>query len=84
VGHFNFDQAIIELGPPDKQASLSDGKQVAEGISRYDTGGTMILGGGYYRSPGGVSIVQTTPRFNESKLILTFTTNRVLSAWSRN
>ena len=29
VGSYTFDQAVTELGPPDKQAALSDGKIVA-------------------------------------------------------
>jgi hypothetical protein len=33
VGHFTFDQAVIEFGPPDKQAKLSDGILVAEWIT---------------------------------------------------
>ena len=27
VGTYTFDQAVTELGPPDKQATLSDGKR---------------------------------------------------------
>ena len=30
VGNYTFDQAVIDLGPPDKQAKLSDGSTVAE------------------------------------------------------
>jgi hypothetical protein len=34
LGHFNFDQAVIEFGPPDKQAKLGDGTIVADWITR--------------------------------------------------
>src|SRR5262245_31245641 len=34
VGHYTFDQAVLELGPPDKQAKLEDGTIVAEWLTR--------------------------------------------------
>lgn len=34
VGHYTFDQAVLELGPPDKQAKLADGTVVAEWLTR--------------------------------------------------
>ena len=33
VGHFTFDQAVLELGPPDKSATLTDGRVVAEWLT---------------------------------------------------
>ena len=29
VGNYTFDQAVVELGPPDKQAKLQDGLRAA-------------------------------------------------------
>lgn len=84
VGSYNFDQAVTEFGPPDKQAKLSDGKVVAEWVTRYSTAGTVAVGTGFYGYPGGVGFVQTTPSYYESKLRLTFATNNVLAAWSKN
>jgi len=85
IGSYNFDQAVTEFGPPDKQAKLSDGKLVAEWISRYSNGGSVILGAGFYGYPGGVGMVQSTgPGYYESKLRLTFNTNNILAAWSKN
>ncbi len=84
VGSYNFDQAVTEFGPPDKQAKLSDGRLVAEWITRYSSGGTVVVGSGYYGYPGGVGLVQTTPSYYENKLRLTFATNNVLAAWSKN
>jgi hypothetical protein len=34
VGHYTYDQAILEFGPPDKQAKLGDGSTVAEWLTR--------------------------------------------------
>jgi hypothetical protein len=84
VGSYNFDQAVTDFGPPDKQAKLSDGRLVAEWITRYSNGGSVAVGTGFYGYPGGVGIVQTTPSYYESKLRLTFTTNNILAAWAKN
>ncbi len=85
IGTYTFDQAIIDLGPPDKQARLSDGRRVAEWISRYSTGSTFVVGTGFYNYPVGGGFVQATgPEYYENKLRLTFTTNDVLSAWSKH
>jgi hypothetical protein len=83
VGNYTYDQAVVEFGPPDKQAKLTDGRLVAEWISRYYNNSTVVIGGGVYGYAGG-GIVQTTPSYFESKLRLTFGTNHVLSAWSKN
>jgi hypothetical protein len=34
VGHFSYDQAVLELGPPDKSATLKDGTVVSEWLTR--------------------------------------------------
>lgn len=83
VGNYTYDQAVVDFGPPDKQARLTDGKIVAEWISRYSGGSTVAFGTGFYGNPGGVGMVQTTPNYYESKLRLTFTTNNVLAAWAK-
>jgi hypothetical protein len=84
VDHYTYDQAIKEFGPPDKQARLTDGQVVAEWISRYYNGGTAVVGAGYYGYPGGIGIIQTAPSYYESKLRLTFATNNLLTAWSKD
>ena len=85
IGNYSYDQAIVDMGPPDKMARLSDGKTVAEWITRYSSPGTVMVGGGggFYRH-GGIGWVETSPTYFESQLRLTFTTNNVLAAWSRN
>jgi len=34
VGNYTYDQAITELGPPDREAKLSDGTIVADWVTR--------------------------------------------------
>lgn len=68
VGFYTYDQAIVEFGPPDKQATLSDGRTVAEWISRR-------LG-----SSGGRSGTVTAAH----RLRLSFGTDGRLADWARN
>jgi hypothetical protein len=84
VGSYTLDQAIVELGPPDKKAVLSDGRTVAEWISRFSNGSSVLIGTGIYGYPGGGFVQTTGPTYYESKLRLTFTTNNVLAAWSKD
>jgi len=61
VGAYTLDQAILEFGPPDKQAELSDGSLVAEWeTSRgYVVPGRPIMG--RYREPVFYSPDMTSP-----------------------
>ena len=34
MGHYTYDQAVMEFGPPDKSARLSDGTTVVEWLTR--------------------------------------------------
>ena len=86
VGVFTYTQAIKELGPPDKKETLSDGRSLVQWISRYHSAGAISAdnGQGFYDQSVGLGMVQAAPVFQESKLSLTFTTNHLLSAWSKN
>ena len=50
VGHYTYDQAVMELGPPDKMAKLSDGSTVVEWLTQQ--GQVIVWPGPYYWSPG--------------------------------
>ena len=86
VGTYTYDQAIIDLGPPDRTAKLTTGQTVAEWISRFYYGGTTtVVGGGYYSGyPGGISVIQNPPVYRENRLRLTFSTNNILTNWVKN
>ena len=47
VGHYTFDQAVLEFGPPDKQAKLQDGTLVAEWLTYRGRHQTFIAPGSY-------------------------------------
>src|SRR5882672_8448767 len=87
IGTFTYDQAVGELGPPDKHATLSDGKTVAEWVTRHYAGSSVSVGSGfgYGYGAGGVGYVQNVgPNTYETSLRLTFTTNNVLAKWNKN
>ena len=85
VGSYTFDQAVTELGPPDKQAKLSDGKTVAQWITHREGGTSFSVGTGFYGGNTGVGVGQTVGTgYSDRVLTLTFSTNNVLAAWSKN
>ena len=85
VGTYTFDQAVIQLGPPDKQTTLSDGKLVAQWITHRSGGTSFGLGTGFYTGGVGVGVGQSVGSgYRDKILTLTFGTNNVLAAWSKN
>ncbi len=89
VGSYTYDQAVTELGPPDKQAKLDDGKTVAEWITHHGGGSGLSFGTGFFSGGGGSGMgvgvgqsIGTGP--GDKTLKLTFGTNNVLTAWSKN
>jgi len=84
VGVYTYDQAIHELGPPDKQAKLSDGQNVAEWVTHHYNGSSFAVGTGFYGRPGGVGVIQSVGQNGyDTSLRLTFTTNNILANWSK-
>lgn len=85
VGSYTYDQAILELGPPDKQVSLSDGQTVAEWITRRSGAAGFTIGTGYYGGGAGVGVSQSvSPGYSERWLRLTFDSSGRLKNWSRD
>jgi hypothetical protein len=87
VGLCTFDQAVGEIGPPDKQAKLTDGSVVAEWItqpSRMQAFVSPGYCGGWpygwgFHLPGPVDTV-TTPEYG---VRLTFGPDGRLTAWKK-
>ena len=76
VGTFTFDQAVNEMGPPDKSATLTGGALVAEWLTQRGHAHTVIQtvpGYSYQR----VDVLAAKDRF----LRLTFGADGVLSEW---
>lgn len=83
IGNYTFDQAVIELGPPDKQAKLSDGSLVADWLTRR--GRNAIYATGYYGTTGwpGYAPVYVGPGTPDFFLRLNFAANGQLTAWDK-
>jgi len=86
VSAYSFDQAITELGPPEKSAELSDGTLVAEWLTArgysvpiYNPPIYYGYGYGYYCPPG----YAFSPRSPDYFLRLTFNPGRQLSDWKQ-
>ena len=85
VGIYTFDQAVTEMGPPDKQTTLSNGKLVAQWVTHRNGGSSFSVGTGFYTGGVGVGVGQTTgSAYPDRILTLTFGTNQVLAAYSKN
>src|SRR5437879_3047621 len=59
VGAYTYDQAVSDLGPPDKSAKLSDGKTVAEWVTRSSGGMSFGFGTGVYGTHSAVGVGQS-------------------------
>lgn len=81
VGSYTYDQAIVDMGPPDKMAMLSDSSKVAEWFSGRKTG--MSLGVGTGVGPIGAGVGVPVGGGKLRVLRLTFGPDGVLKNWSR-
>ncbi|HKS37039.1 MAG TPA: hypothetical protein VJW76_07610 [Verrucomicrobiae bacterium] len=84
VGNFTHDQAVAEMGPPDKSAPLGDGTTVAEWFLRRGSSVSVGVGTGFYSGGGSVGVGQsvgTSP--SGVYLRLTFGPDGKLVKWQR-
>jgi hypothetical protein len=84
IGTCTFDQAVAELGQPDKQARLNDGKFAAQWITLHGSNGFPLGGGsasGNYGVGAGQNIGQS---YKDHVLELTFGADGKLVSWAKN
>lgn len=85
VGSYTYDQAVAELGSPDKQAKTSSGQTVADWIKRRLGGSSISFGTGFYGRNGGVAVGQSVGSgYQDSVTRLTFDTDGKLISWFEN
>jgi hypothetical protein len=85
IGVFTFDQAVAELGPPDKSATLEDGTRVADWVDRRRGSVSFGLGVGAFGRRGGIGVgTGVGPEARGRVLRLTFGSDGKLKAWKRN
>ena len=84
VGNYTYDQAVLELGPPDKSAKLNDGIIVANWLTRqgyaYSSSGAPVYG---YYSRGPLMPTYTQSYAPSFYLRLTFAADGKLTAWKK-
>ena len=84
VGVYTFDQAVADMGPPYKQAKLSDGKNVDQWITLHGSNG-FFVGGGYGSGNLGMGAGQNFAQsYKDHVLELTFGTDGKLVSWAKN
>ena len=84
VGHYTYGQALTELGSPDRQARLSDGKVVSKWFVQPPVAPHFNSGMSYYGSTGFGAGQTVGAGINSQMLQLTFDTDGKLTAWSKN
>ena len=87
VGSYTFDQAVLDMGPPDKQAKLQDETLVAEWLTRRGGYSPSYIGPAYYHpySPWyyGGYYGYTESSWPDYFLRLTFNPDGKLTAWKK-
>ena len=84
IGSYTLDQAVTDLGPPDKQATLSDGKKVAEWITHRRGGSGFSVGTGFFSGPVGVGVSQSVGSGRSDVVLkLIFSPDNKLLSWSK-
>lgn len=84
VGEYTYDQAVLEMGPPDKEARLEDGTRVCEwrtskgGISGMGTGTSLYMG-----PYGNYPQAFTASQMPDSYLRLTFSPENKLISFKK-
>ncbi len=86
VGSFTYDQAVTELGPPDKVATISDGRKIADWVRRSRRSGLSFgVGTGFSTGGVGVGVGQSVGTSSRDQVLrLTFNAENRLVDWSKN
>ena len=84
VGHYSYNQAISEFGPPDRQVRLSDGKVVSKWFVQPPVAPRFNSGMSYYGNHGLGAGQAIGSGLNSQMLQLTFGADGKLIAWSKN
>jgi hypothetical protein len=83
VGNYTYDQAVMELGPPDKSAKLTDGTVVADWLTHHAQ--TIIAPEPYFLPPGcyfgPLTPMRTETYVPAQYLRLTFDADGKLKTW---
>ena len=84
IGSYTYDQAVLEMGPPDRCAKLTDGTVVAEWLTRRGyvrTSPSFGVGYGYWLWPHYASYYESY--WPDYFLRLTFDADGKLKDWKK-
>jgi hypothetical protein len=85
VGNYTYDQAVLDMGPPDKSATLTDGVVVADWMTHRAE--TIVAPEPYFLSPGSyfgpLTPVRTETHVPARYLRLTFGADGKLKTWKK-
>ncbi len=85
VGNYTYDQAVVDMGPPDKEARTSDGQTVAEWITSRAGGGSISIGTGFYGRRSGMVVGQSVGSGHQVRATrLTFGADGRLISWLKS
>ncbi len=76
VGSYTYDQAVLDLGPPDRESTLTDGTRVSEWIRTRGSAHTS-----YHFAPGGLATESSSIRSPDRSIQLTFDAPGKLKNW---
>lgn len=84
VGSYTYDQAVLELGPPDRMTEISGGKKVADWVVGHSSSPRFSIGVGSYGRSGGVGVGTGTGGDSIEKILrLTFAPDGMLENWEQ-
>jgi hypothetical protein len=85
VGHYTYNQAVLELGPPDKVAKLDNGVIVANWVTHQGYAYTTTTGAGVYGAyPGGFIAPTYSQGYSPTYYLrLTFGADGQLTEWKK-
>ena len=85
IGYYTYDQAVTDMGPPDKFTRLSDGRMVADWIKPSHGGMSFGVGTGFIGSGSAVGVgTGTSTAFPDKVLRLTFSVDGKLLDYKKN
>ena len=84
VGNYTYVQAVTELGPPNRQVKLSDGKVESKWFIQPPVSPRFNSGMSYYGNHGFGAGQAIGSGLNSQMLQLTFGADGKLAAWSKN
>lgn len=84
IGHYTFDQAVLEMGPPAASTRLDDGTNVSEWFLKHGPQFSFGVGTGMYGGHGGVGVGQSVTTLGPGQYLrLVFGPDGQLQRWEK-